>query len=389
MEQDKITKEDIANVVSDIKTANEIAELMDSNNSECSLEEYPNLLATVNHNKYSYELLSRIANGDLLKVNNDRKEKDIRRLLSTIANQAKAQKRRKRIVALTFLATAASLVISFLIWNGADEQKSESPLFVVEHSAPTLLLSDGRVIDLNDQQKIVENNNILTIETDKLSYAAGDTLSTESLTNKLIIPKMKTYNVVLSDGTEVILNAKSTLTYPFYFSDSIREVVLEGEAYFKVTKGGKPFVVRGRDMSVRVYGTEFNVSMRGRCETVLVEGSVGVTTKNGDEVIMVPNQLFAYDPASGKTNLETVNTICYRGWLENQFVADKSSLSTLIRQIENWYGVKFNYKHDRFRSTNVTVLLSRELGIDELLSILGDITNLKFTAEGGDVYLIE
>ena len=78
--------------------------------------------------------------------------------------------------------------------------------------------------------------------------------------HRLSIPRGETFKVVLSDGTEVLLNSDSRLSYPTVFKGKERVVSLEGEAYFNVTKNTEhPFIVKSGNVQVRVLGTEFNM----------------------------------------------------------------------------------------------------------------------------------
>ena len=82
--------------------------------------------------------------------------------------------------------------------------------------------------------------------------------------------------MILSDGTRVWLNADSKLKYPVTFGNDKREVELEGEGYFKVTKDErKPFRVVVKKQTVEVLGTEFNVDAYPERRTLIPLWSVG------------------------------------------------------------------------------------------------------------------
>src|SRR5690606_24791229 len=77
---------------------------------------------------------------------------------------------------------------------------------------------------------------------------------------RLTTPKGGMYQITLSDGTKVWLNAESTLKYPSRFDSNERRVEIEGEAYFAVAKDAlRPFIVTSRGQQIEVLGTEFNV----------------------------------------------------------------------------------------------------------------------------------
>jgi hypothetical protein len=113
--------------------------------------------------------------------------------------------------------------------------------------------------------------------------------------NRLDVPQGAEYHLVLSDGTRVWMNARSRLVYPVAFGDT-REVELEGEAYFEVTRDeNRPFIVHAGQVAVKVLGTEFNVNTcrKQKVQTVLVKGSgKGYTVRCS---IIQPGQQSSFD----------------------------------------------------------------------------------------------
>src|SRR5690606_22860285 len=128
----------------------------------------------------------------------------------------------------------------------------------------TLTLADGRTVDLSPEQSgIIVEGEIVYADG---SLVANPATGASQLT--LATPRGGTYQVVLPDGSKVWLNSASSLTYPAEFSNSVRVVELEGEAYFEVSErssivGGPanmPFIVKTHGQEVEVLGTQFNVS---------------------------------------------------------------------------------------------------------------------------------
>ena len=138
----------------------------------------------------------------------------------------------------------------------------------------------------------------------------------EIVYNRLIIPAGFTYNVTLADGTEVTLNAGSSLKYPEIFVGKQREVELSGEAYFSVAKSDIPFEISVGGSKIRVYGTRFNVKERPQkaIETVLIEGKIGFKSPGHKEVRVVPGELVSYDMASGGRYMRTTSAFLLATW---------------------------------------------------------------------------
>ena len=118
--------------------------------------------------------------------------------------------------------------------------------------------------------------------------------------------------VVLPDGTKVWLNNSATLKYPREFSEKERNVHLEGEAYFEVTKNRhKPFTVQSDAMRVRVLGTTFNFKCDKRCrvaEATLIEGEIEVKgNKEEGQIILTPGQRAELNKSNGRLTVKQVD----------------------------------------------------------------------------------
>lgn len=114
---------------------------------------------------------------------------------------------------------------------------------------------------MGDGVKDLEKNGIVVVnDSSRVEYIQDRKVGNEEVMNKIIVPTGGEYNLILSDGTWVYLNAESTITFPKKFIGDKREVLLEGEAYFQVAASEeRPFIVKTKDMDVLVTGTEFNV----------------------------------------------------------------------------------------------------------------------------------
>ncbi|KUJ63491.1 hypothetical protein AR687_02030 [Flavobacteriaceae bacterium CRH] len=171
--------------------------------------------------------------------------------------------------------------------------------------------------------------------------------------NTLKIPYGKKFEVQLSDGTVVYLNAGTSLRYPVQFlKNKSREVSLTGEAYFEVTKDKMhPFTVNTREINVEVLGTRFNVDSYNENSTtniVLVEGKVALYKYEKTE----QNQLFLApgekgSNAKGQTAItkEEVNTDYYTAWVKGSLVFKNASFSEIIKKLERQYNVTFINKN--------------------------------------------
>lgn len=211
-----------------------------------------------------------------------------------------------------------------------------------------LKLADGTNIIL-DQKKagvILKDGAILYDDGTNITAASG---KQNAALLELSIPKGSTYQLTLSDGTQVWLNSASVLKYPIRFSGTERVVELNGEAYFSVTKDkSKPFKVMSRNQEVKVLGTSFNISAYAdepEIKTTLIEGSVQLTTSNNSSksISLKPGQQGVVSNSSA--SVREVNVEDYVAWKEGVFVFNMTPIDEIMRQISRWYDVGVVYKH--------------------------------------------
>ena len=207
--------------------------------------------------------------------------------------------------------------------------------------------------------------------------------------NTLVIPAGYTYGITLADGTRVLLNAGSRLKYPVEFLGDSREVKLTGEAYFDVAKSRLPFVVNIDSSKIRVYGTRFNVKGRSQktVETVLIEGKIGFKSPGRDEIQVVAGEQVAYNVGSGDIRVKRVDVQYATAWLDNVFRYRDKPLDLVLEDISTWYGVEFEARTELAR-IEITMNLSKETLIDEVIQFLEEMTNCKFIKERGQ-YIVK
>lgn len=148
--------------------------------------------------------------------------------------------------------------------------------------------------------------------------------------NTIRVPYGKRSTLILADGSKVYLNSGSSLVYPAVFAKDKREVYLDGEAYFEVSKEARrKFVVQTAYKAVEVLGTKFNVSVDKRqslFEAVLVTGKIGLESNTG-KIELIPNQYYGYDPDSGQDELKTVDARDYISWIEGRLRFNREPLA--------------------------------------------------------------
>lgn len=175
--------------------------------------------------------------------------------------------------------------------------------------------------------------------------------------NEIAVPIGSKSFVVLADSTKVWLNAGAKLRYPSNFQKNSREVYLEGEAFFDVSKNKDlPFFVNMTGMNIKVLGTQFNVkaySDEKSIETTLVEGSIEVVglksdKKDENNLQLKPGQkLILFKDDSKILNAEVItlhDTGAETAWMEDKLIFHKERFENVKIKLERWYGVTIDIK---------------------------------------------
>ena len=197
---------------------------------------------------------------------------------------------------------------------------------------------------------------------------------------------------VLSDGTKVWLNAESFISFPISFQgDSIREVSLSGEAFFDVADDKKqPFVVRTKDIDIRVLGTAFNVKSYdgdSTVKTTLVRGKVVIKNKHRkDNVELRPNQQAVFSHLTEEITLREVHAEKHTSWNSGSLVFEDNSLYDVIRSLERWYGIAIHMQDKSNLECRLTARIDKE-SLVETLEILKSLTGIRYSVKEKDVYI--
>lgn len=197
-------------------------------------------------------------------------------------------------------------------------------------------------------------------------------------------------NLTLFDGTNVWLNAGSTLKYKKTFNRSDREVYLEGEALFDVIKNEKQlFVVHTGNSDIKVHGTVFDVkaySNMNTVETVLVEGSVEFTSK-GKSAFLNPGEQLVFSKNTNRISKMKINTDEYTAWKGGKIYFNNKTLEDLVVQLERWYEVKFRFASEDFKNFRFSGVINRDRSLDYTLGIIEEINKVEFNANNDEIII--
>ncbi len=271
------------------------------------------------------------------------------------------------------------------------EKDDEAKVFL-SNGKEVKINEDNSTISVNNNNKLVINNQEITDITDKETEKKG-----ELRMNEVVIPYGNKSEIILADGTKVWLNAGSRLAFPTKFTGKEREVFLEGEACFKVTKNeDQPFIVKASDVEIKVFGTHFNISAYPsdpNIETVLLEGSISLTNKKPlglgkNEIMLKPNQRAVYEKEHKEVVVtDEANADIYIAWTEGWLQFSKESLHSVFTKLERFYNVEVILPENFPSSELITGKLDLKNSLEEVLVALSDVAKIEYRISNNKIYV--
>ena len=237
--------------------------------------------------------------------------------------------------------------------------------------------------------------------------------------HKVIVPRGALSTIVLPDGSKVVLNGASKMTYATDYGFSSREITLVGEAYFDVTSNAeKPFTVYTSDIVIQAFGTAFNVKAYDEDPTIvttLEHGELKLSSRNDNtmDVTLKPKQNVVYyknDPIVSKqektsnsveqppvnpenmtdvpvvTVIDQVNTGLYTSWKDPEWLIESQTLGELANSLERRYNIHMMFASNDLKSYRFSGTIRNET-IEQILNVLTFTAPMKYTIEQGVVRL--
>jgi transmembrane sensor len=299
-------------------------------------------------------------------------------------------KERKRIIGRRIRRMAAVLLIpasmgvaiffylsgNFTLPDIAQKEVTISP----GETKAFLVLDNGRSVDLNTpEEQILLENDGTAIEKGKrqLTYQkSNESELNKVLHNTLKIPRGGEYDIILSDGTRVYMNAMSELRYPVQFSGDRRKVELKGEAYFDVEPSDIPFIVVVNGLQLDVLGTSFNLNAyedNNAIVTTLVDGNVKIITgeKESDSRILNPDEQAVFSLADRKLEVKKVDASLYAAWKDGEINFFDNRLEDIMITLTRWYTAEVFYMNPSVKELRFSGSLNRYGDIQAILDIIG------------------
>lgn len=325
-------------------------------------------------------------------MSNDVDEKELAWLdsIDTEAAWKKAEKRHPKRKKMIYWGAAAA-VLAFASFGYLALKDNSSPDAIQQAETVSVYMEDvnpallgAKIILANGEQKQVaeklslsESSNLFTTESESQNLSAR---SVVTMLNTLVVPMANHFQLTLSDGTSIWVNANSELKFPTKFSESERKVYLKGEAYFEVAKDAKkPFYVVTENGTVKVLGTHFNVSAYGNTsKTTLAEGLVEVS-KSGNREIIKPGQ--KAEIKGDEIQVKKANLQKDLAWKNNEFYFNKDNIVDIATQLKMWYDLDVSLGSDVSLTETYSGEIKRDSKLSEVIKMLEFVSDLKFALD--------
>ena len=314
-----------------------------------------------------------------------------------IGKDGKVKHIRRNNIIRKIAAIAAVLVIALSViynFNKPDRLKEEK-ITNRQGEITSLILQDGSVLNLDSisiGEEITQGSvKIKRSEDGQLIYNIVNEPGSNETTsyNTINTSTGRQSFVTLSDGTKVWLNAASSLKFPVSFTNEEREVELEGEAYFEVSKEKRTFKVITDGQYVEVLGTHFNVdAYKGNqyVKTTLLEGSVRVNSpKSKQSIVLNPGEQGIRDNSG--LSVKQVDAWDVIGWKRGLFIFSNESIRTVMDEISRWYNIEVVYE-GTVTKENFSMNISRSEDINEVLKKLELTGVVHFKTKGRGVIVM-
>ncbi|MEM1134830.1 MAG: FecR domain-containing protein [Bacteroidota bacterium] len=215
----------------------------------------------------------------------------------------------------------------------------------------------------------------------------------EIITKKTL--KGQKLNLFLGDGTEITLNAESTIRFPKIFDDEKREVYLEGEAFFDVQHDkNRPFIITSDKLQTTVLGTSFNVRsykdendisvavLSGKVKVEAVDEQAKVIANN----ILTPNEILRFSKNDYGLIKRNVDIQKILAWKNKTILFEKASFEEIMKKLSRWYGVEFIVEEPLDIKGRFTGKFKNK-SLEIVLNGLGFSSNIRYNIEGNEVHI--
>ena len=284
---------------------------------------------------------------------------------------------------------AAAVFIGLLmvlnIWKGKDQsiekQLAENVVFTADDMQDGISLTNekGERVALSPT-----TNQNSTITLDDFRNIFADKKNIESVT--LNVPYGKSAAVTLPDGSIAYLHPGSKVIFPTAFVGKERVVMLEGRAYFKVTKDADhPFIVMAGDAQTTVLGTEFDINTHTG-EITLINGSIKVDIDDMNKsIVLTPRQQVRYDIKSSAFDVSEVDVVPYEYWRDGYLYFDNVELKEIMEAIGKNFNMTVEFNNQDALHYKMRFITERNNGVEAAVNMMNMMKKVNVSIRGNKI----
>jgi transmembrane sensor len=272
--------------------------------------------------------------------------------------------------------------------------KNLPALAVTPVTKNVLTLPDGSQIWLDEVQngQIAQlGHTTITRQNNRIIYTTTDAADDDAGYHVISTARGSAYEVVLTDGSLIWLNAASSIRFPTAFAGPERVVDLSGQAWFDVQHADKvPFLVHSGTLTTSVLGTAFDIKdyPDEKDRVVAVQrGKVKVQTGAKVLATLVKGQQVKIS-ADTITHQQPVDTLAIGGWKQGNLVYTDETLETIVADLQRVFNHSIIIKNDTLKNVKATGIFHKRTGIQQVLDIICNITDSHLSKKNG-IFIIE
>ncbi len=361
--------------------ANKLARAL-SNSEETSALKEADYLSKETKNRIQENLSEPAVEEQLSKL----KDIDVNNDWAKVVTRLQPQKKNK-LPNLYKVAAIALLLLStsYLTYNYIHQIPNQGAQVQIAIEPGTdkalLTLEDGTQVALSPETPF--KNKVAQNKGNSLEYNPVNAQS-NTVYNYLSVPRGGQYQLTLSDGTKIWLNADTKIKYPIAFQSGETRTVelLYGEAYLIVSSSSKhqgdAFTIIAKGQEVTVIGTAFNLKAYNDEEkiyTTLVEGKVHIAAKS-KQTQLHPGEQSVWDPSTDQLSKSSVDVNHHTAWIRGYFYFKDKPLNEIMQVLSRWYDVQISFGSPELQHVKFSGLLSKKQTIEEILNGIQNINSI-------------
>ncbi|MDB5117697.1 MAG: anti-sigma factor [Mucilaginibacter sp.] len=295
------------------------------------------------------------------------------------------------------IAAAASILVGlsvggyFILHKGPVQQVAQNDVLPGTNHA--ILKTGNKTIQLDNHANglLAAQGSTIINKTDSGSIAYQGKSTSEMVYDTLVVPAgAKPYRLTLADGSKLLVNVASKISFPESFSKNERRIdMLSGEAYFEVNHDiARPLRVYVKGQIVKDLGTHFNISAyddETTTSTTLIQGSLSVSNGNQTKVLIPGQQAIAGQQIK---IIKDADLDQIMAWKDGMFKFDSTPLVDIMKQVSRWYDVEVVYQDEALKAKTFFAVSTRFAKVSTLLGNLEKIGGVKFKIDGKKIIVM-